>query len=258
MRNSLWRPAAPRRPAAPPNTTLRPAVLAGALALVAALVATGLAPPAGADVEVRLQLPQRAKIDLRGKESVTVAPFLVIAREGETPGPERDVDVEGEFTRYLEKILRRETDLHVVESGPLAFPTYDLEELLEDREFWQDVGERTQADLIVSGSLDFDIQDRTGYRTEEFVSPLDGRTYYRQVLVEQTGFEYDVLMVVVDGVTGRVLYRDNFKDFRSFPSGDVDPVAGMFENLYSLEDRILNVFSQQEVETTRVLFTGGG
>lgn len=213
------------------------------------------AAPAGADVQVLLRLPQKAKLDLRGKESVTVVPFLVIAREGEGQGPEQDIDVEVEFTRYLEKILRRETDLRVVEPGPVNYPTFDLEQLLEDQEFWRDVGERIQADLVVFGSLDFDIQDRTGYRTEEFVSPLDGRTYFRQVLVEQTGFEYDILMFVVDGGTGRVLYRDNFKDFRSFPSGDVDPIAGMFENLYSLEDRILGVFTQKEVEARRVLFT---
>lgn len=231
--------------------TLRTLALPVLLALAGAL----LAPPASADVKVRLRLPQKAKLDLRGKDSVTVVPFLVIAREGERQGPEQDVDVEVEFTRYLEKILRRETDLRVVEPGPVSYPTFDLEQLLEDREFWRDVGERIQTDLVVFGSLDFDIQDRTGYRTEEFTSPLDGRTYYRQVLVEQTGFEYDILMYVVDGESGRVLYRDNFKDFRSFPSGDVDPIAGMFENLYSLEDRILSVFTQKEVEAQRVLFT---
>lgn len=214
------------------------------------------AAPASAEVEVKLRLPQRAKLDLRGKDSVTVTPFLVVAQEGETSGVERDVDVEGEFTRYLEKILRRETDLRVVEPGPISYPAIDLERLVEEREFWQDLGERLQADLLVAGSLDFDIQDRTGYSTQEFVSPLDGRTYYRQVLVEQTGFEYDILMVVMDGRTGRLLYRDNFKDFRSFTTGNVDPVAGMFENLYALEDRILSVFTQKDVETTRVLFTG--
>jgi hypothetical protein len=222
------------------------------LALVLAPLAAG---PALADVEVLLKLPQRAKLDLRGKETATVLPFLVVAEEGETPGPERDIDVEPEFTRYLAKILRRETDLRVVEPGPVAYPTYDLERLLEDRDFWRDLGERIQADLLVFGNLDFDIQDRSGYQTEEFVSPIDGRTYYRQVLVEQTGFEYDILMFVIDGATGRVVYRDNFKDFRSFPSGDVDPIAGMFENLYSLEDRILSVFTQKEVEARRVLFT---
>jgi hypothetical protein len=29
----------------------------------------------------------------------------------------------------------------------------------------------------------------------------------------------------------------------------------MFENLLSLEDRILNVFTQKEVEASRILFT---
>ena len=223
--------------------------------LLSFLLALGAALPAAAQVEVRLKLPQRAKLDLRGKETVTVVPFLVVAEEGETPGPERDVDVEAEFTRYLEKILRRETDLRLVEAGPVGYPTFDLDALLENADFWRDLGERVQADLLVFGNLDFDVQDRTGYQTEEFVSPIDGRTYYRQVLVEQTGFEYDILMFVIDGATGRVVYRDNFKDFRSFPSGDVDPIAGMFENLYSLEDRILSVFTQKEVETRRVLFT---
>jgi hypothetical protein len=223
--------------------------------LLSFLLALGAALPAQAQVEVRLKIPQRAKLDLRGKETVTVVPFLVVAEEGETPGAERDVDVEAEFTRYLEKILRRETDLRLVEAGPVGYPTYDLDPLLENAGFWRDLGERVQADLLVFGNLDFDIRENTGYRTEEFVSPIDGRTYYRQVLVEETGYRYDILMLVIDGGTGRVLYRDNFVDFRSFQTGDVDPIAGMFENLYSLEDRILSVFSQQEVEARRLLFT---
>jgi hypothetical protein len=233
----------------------RTTAFAAASVALLALAAAVTAPPAVADVEVPLRLPQAAKLDLRGKDSVAVTPFLVVAQEGETQGPEQDVDVEGEFLRYLEKILRRETDLDVIEPGPVNYPTFDLEQLIENSRFWQDLAERLQVDLLVAGSLDFDIQDRTGYRTQEFTSPIDNRTYYRQVLVEQTGFEYDILMVVMDGATGRLLYRDNFKDFRSFPTGDVDPVAGMFENLYSLEDRILSVFTQNEVETTRILFT---
>lgn len=235
------------------STSRRPLPLLTLLVVVLLSMVAG--EPARAEVEVRLTLPQRAKLDLRGKDSVVVTPFLVVAEEGETPGPERDVDVEGEFLRYLEKILRRETDLRVLEPGPVSYPSFDLEQLVENERFWQDLAERLQVDLLVAGSLDFDIQDRTGYRTQEFVSPVDGRTYYRQVLVEQTGFEYDILMVVMDGATGRLLYRDNFKDFRSFPTGDVDPVAGMFENLYALEERILSVFTQNEVETTRILFT---
>jgi hypothetical protein len=117
------------------------------------------------------------------------------------------------------------------------------------------VGERAQADLIVAGSLDFDVQDKSGYRTEEYVSPFDGRVYYRQVLVEQTGFDYDILMMVFDGRTGDRLFYDNFKDFKQFEGEGADPLRGMFENLISLEDRIVGVFTQKSVETSRLLLT---
>lgn len=228
--------------------------------LVAMLVLVSLAALAApralrAEVEVKLKLPQRAKIDLQGKETVAVAPFVVVTKEGQESPAGRDVDIEREFTRFLEKLLRRETDLRVVETGPVELPTFDLDDLLSRKAFWEDLGARAQADLLVTGSLDFDVQDRSGYRTEEFVSPLDGRTYYRQVLVEQTGFEYDILLVVVDGRSGEVLYRDNFKDFQNFQSDEVDAISGMFENLFALEDRIVNVFTQKEVEASRTLFT---
>jgi hypothetical protein len=226
------------------------------LPLFVALLAVAL-PALAATVEVKLKLPQRARLDLQDRETITVAPFVVVSQEGE--GEERlqgrNIDVQKEFERYLLKVLRRETELEVIEPGPVDYPTFDFEQLGKQQDFWRALGERTQADLILAGGLDFDIQDRTGYRTEEYVSPFNGRTYYRQVLVEQTGFEYDILMHVYDGRTGQLIYQDNFKDFQSFEGESADPLLGMFENLFSLEDRILGVFTQKEVEASRTLFT---
>lgn len=223
------------------------------LAVAVALFASAGA--AAAQVQVKLQLPQRARLDLHGKESIAVAPFLVVSQEEQDSTRNRSLDVEKEFERYLTKVIRRETDLKIVEGGSsVDYPSFDLDQLATDRELWKSVGDRLQADLIVMGSLDFDVQDRSGYRTQEFTSPWDGRTYYRQVLVEQTGFEYDILMLVFDGTNGELLLRDNFKDFQSFANESTDPFQGMFENLLSLEDRIVGVFTQKEVEATRVLF----
>jgi len=208
-----------------------------------------------AAVEVRLKLPVRARLDLQGRRTIAAAPFLVVSREGGESPAAGTIDVQREFERYLLKILRRETQLKVVESGPVDYPTFDLELLARDQDFWRALGERLQSDLILADSLDFDVQDKSGYRTEEYVSPFDGRTYYRQVLVEQTGFEYDIVMMVFDGKTGERLYFDNFKDFKQFEGEKADPLAGMFENLISLEDRIVGIFAQKTVEATRVLLT---
>lgn len=230
-------------------------ILVLTLCLVGLMAVPSAEPLLAGTVEVRLTLPQRAKLDLQGRKSVAVTPFIVVSQEGESGFQGQSIDVQEEFERYLLKTLRRETDLTTLESGPVDFPTFDLNQLAREKAFWRALGERTQADLLLAGGLDFDIQDRTGYRTEEFVSPFDGQTYYRQVLVEQTGFEYDILMQVYDGKTGELLYSDNFKDFQSFEGESVDPLQGMFENLYSLEDRIVGVFTQKEIEASRVLYT---
>jgi len=226
--------------------------LGWSLLTAAALAAAPL--HAGA-LEVRLNLPVRSRIDIEDRKTVAIAPFLVVSKEGEDEAALRNVDVEKEFARYLTKLIKRESSLKLVESGNVDYPSFDLELLSRNQDFWRALGERTQADLIVAGSLDFDVQDRTGYRTEEYVSPFDSRTYYRQVLVEQTGYEYDIVMQVYDGRTGERLYSDNFKDFKKSEGERADPLAGMFENLYSLEDRIVGIFAEREVEATRVLFT---
>lgn len=223
-----------------------------AFALLGLLAATAVE----AVVEVRLRLPVRARLDLAGRKTVAAAPFLVVSREGSGESPRgTSIDVQREFERYLVKVLRRETTLKVLESGPVDYPTFDLDLLAQNRDFWRGLGEKLQADLVVAGSLDFDVQDKSGYRTEEYVSPFDGRTYYRQVLVEQTGFDYDIVLMVFDGRTGERLYFDNFKDFKQFEGEKADPLAGMFENLISLEDRIVGVFTQKTVEATRILMT---
>jgi hypothetical protein len=220
------------------------------------LAALAVAPMAEAGVsEIRLQLPQRARIDLTGKRSLTIVPFLVVSQEGSEGVRGRNIDVQREFERYLTKVLRRDTALKVLPSGPVEYPVFDSERLAREQDFWAAVGDRAQADLILAGSLDFDVQDRTGYRTEEYTLPYDGRTYQRQVLVEQTGFEYDILMQVYDGRSGKLLHAVNFKDFQNFEGQDADPLKGMFENLYALEDRIVNIFVQKTVEAARVLFT---
>lgn len=229
--------------------TGRPLGLAGLLVVVAAAAASA------ASVEVEFLVPVRAQLDLRDKETVTILPFLIATEEGEAPIERRGVNVQEEFENYLRRLLRRRTQLKFVEAPAIDYPSYDLATLARDADFWRVVGERSQSDLILTGSLDFDVQDRSGYRTEEYVSPFDGRTYYRQVLVEHTGFEYDIVMQVYDGANGVLLHSDNFKDFRQFEGEGSDPLAGMFENLRALEDRIAGVFAKKEVPTTRLLFT---
>lgn len=222
----------------------------------ATLVVLLLAGPALAGVrEVELKLPVRAKLAVAGQERVYVGPFL-----RESAGDEGSVqlgfDVAGEFERYLRRLLRKETRFNVVPAIEGVRPaSSDPLTVANDSEFWRQLGSQTQADLIVAGSIDFQVQDRSGYKTEEYVSPIDGRTYYRQVLVEQTGFAYDILLNIYDGRTGKLVLQEPLKDFQERPERNFDEFTGMFANLFAMENRLIGVFVPRTIKSKRLLFT---
>lgn len=230
------------------------------LSLVVALAVAAWLPPsdvfAGVS-QVRLKLPLKPRLPLRGNERVALAPFLLVA-DADKARDKRlaNVDLQAEFHRFLKKQMEKKTKLEVIETpADVKLPTQSLVDLGRATEFWISVGAATGAEVIVSGSLEFRVEDRSGYKTEEYVSPINGQTYYRQVYVEQTGFLFDIVFLVLDGRSGEKLLQDEFKDFRQAGGRKADELQGLFENLFSLENQILNLFVSREREADRYIFT---
>src|SRR5438270_7567879 len=71
--------------------------------VLATLLALAALPAFGGSVEVKLKLPQRARLDLQGRKSIAVVPFLVVSQEGAEKIKGRNIDVQKEFDRYLVK-----------------------------------------------------------------------------------------------------------------------------------------------------------
>lgn len=223
-----------------------------AIVLAAALVP--LAAFAGV-LEVKLKLPVKPKLQISGDEKIAIAPF-VIANNGERKSDRASkIDVQSEFQRYLRKQLTKSTKLRLVDVPPTKLPGPDMKALEANRDFWKEIGSKTGADYVVSGIVDFDINDKSGYRTEEYTSPADGRTYYRQVLVETTGFVFDIDIAIFNGDTGEKVLEENFRDFKEFDQRNYDEILGLFENLRSLEAQLVGIFVSQETSASRYVFT---
>jgi hypothetical protein len=227
---------------------MRPARL-----VLAMMVAAGAA-HAGVR-EVELALPVRSKLALSGHERIYVGPF-VRERKGDEKRHELAFDVAAEFERYIRKLLRKESKFVILPPlDGVRPPTVDPLRLAKEAEFWRAIGTQSGADYVVAGSIDFDVQDRTGLKTEEYESPIDGRKYYRQRMVEQTGFSYDILLNVYDGRTGALVFGQPLKDFQEKPERNFDEFTGMFSNLFALENQLIGVFVPRTVKTKRLLFT---
>jgi hypothetical protein len=207
--------------------------------------------------EVKLRLPLRPKLAVTGRERISLAPFLVASKLSDKKDAPRykDLDLDAEFRRYLGKQLGKRTKMTVV-TMPLdvRLPSQNLKDLGEAADFWRGVGTRTGADILVTGIVDFRVENKSGYRAEEYRSPIDNRIYYRQVLVESTGFTFDVTVIALDGHTGLKLFQENFRDTKEKNRRATDELVGLFENLFSLENQLLGLFVVREREANRYVF----
>jgi len=226
---------------------MRRIVFAAALLLAPVVLQAGV-------FEASLTLPVRPRLALSEGTHVAIAPFVIVVAAEDKADRASKVDVQQEFSRYLKKKLEKETPLVIIDASTSPLPTSDARELAANKDFWKGIAAKTGADYVLSGSIDFDIEDKSGYKTEEYTSPVDGRTYYRQVLVENTGFVFDIVLAVFDGDTGEKVAEENFRDFKQFDGRNYDELMGLFENLRSMEKQILSIFVSQETTSTRYLF----
>ncbi|PYQ29233.1 MAG: hypothetical protein DMF56_13255 [Acidobacteria bacterium] len=223
-------------------------------ATILALLAIAVSAFAGV-MEVKLKLPVKPKLKITGDERIAIAPFIIASKGEKKSDRAAKVDVQSEFNRYLRKQLNKSTKLKIVDVPQTRLPGTDMKSLEGARDYWKDLGARTGADFIVTGIVDFDINDKSGYRTEEYTSPADGRTFYRQVLVESTGFVFDIDLAVFNADTGEMVLEENFRDFKEFDQRNYDEILGLFENLRALETQLVGIFVSQETSAARYMFT---
>lgn len=207
--------------------------------------------------EVKLRLPLRPKLAVTGRERLSLAPFLVASKLSERKESQRvkDLDLDLEFRRYLGKQIARRTKMNVVTMpADVKLPSTELKALGEASAYWKEFGARVGADVLLSGIVDFRVEDKSGYKTQEYQSPIDGRTYYRQDFVESTGFTFEVTVLAFDGRTGAKLFQETFKDQKEKSRRAADEMVGLFENLFSLENQLLGLFVVREREANRYVF----
>jgi hypothetical protein len=221
--------------------------------LVALLLASSALAVAGSK-EMRINLFIEPELDLDGSEKIYIGPVLIEPRENEESSS-MDLEASREFDDFLRKILRRRTRLDVVPTVDVALPTSNPQSLAEMTDFWVDLGEATDADYIVAAAIDVKVLDRAGYNTEEYISPTDGKTYFRQVLVEETGYNFDILLMVFNGDTGEQVMTEQITDFKERSERKLQQHEDMFSDLYNLENRLLGVFVPRGVVTKRTLYT---
>ena len=230
--------------------------------------------------EIPLETPIRPKLDVSSFERILVAGFIA--------GGTEDVDGNIETTRLLRSQLRNQSDMRVIDSDVLPlvevasedFAASDVagdeegaregpapiledadlepyEHLFADAEYWKQIGEEYQQPLIVTGTVMFAPQERSGIvqRDQEVYDSFGRRSVVPvRTYMERKGFVLKPRFVFIDGRTGAVLYSENFREEILYNANHTSPaLSSYFELMDRLLPSFLSTLSTQTIRGTRVL-----
>jgi hypothetical protein len=227
--------------------------------------------------EIPIETPIRPKLDVSAFQRVLVAGFIA--------GGTEDVDGNLETTRLLRSQLRTKSEMRVIDSDVLplmdvatesratggtpadssAVPAAiredeDLEpyeHLFADVEYWKRIGEEYQQPLIVTGTVMFAPQARSGIvqRDQEVYDSFGRRRVVPvRTYMERKGFVLKPRFVFIDGRTGTVLHSENFREEVLYNANQTSPaLSSYFELMDRLIPSFLSTLSSQTIKGSRVL-----
>lgn len=253
---------------------------AGARTVVSFVVIAALSGCSASYLEVPIETPIQPKLDIRPFSRVFVAGFATTGSE--------DVDGSLEAVRLLRSQLRNKGTLRVVDADAIALtdlvardetpngaagtapaaaapqvePTDDAafapyEKVFADKEYWKKVGEELQQPLIVTGTISFRPQQRSGFvqRERETFDPLGRRIVQpERTYMERKGFVLRPSFIFIDGRTGEQLHTETFREEVLYNANQTTPaLSSFFELMDRLLPAFLNTLSAQKVRGSRTL-----
>jgi hypothetical protein len=235
--------------------------------------------------EVSIETPIQPKLDISAFQRVLVAGFIA--------GGSEEVDTNLETVRLLRSQLRTKADLKVIEAdvlplmevasqpgsapqagdhaaGNTAPPDAQQSRHIRDEkalevydpvfanvEYWKKIGEEFQNPLIVTGTILFEPNSRSGYvQTEQETYDAFGRRVIAPVRAyrERKGFILRPKFIFIDGRTGATLYSETFREEVLYNQDQNTPaLSSYFELMDRLIPSFLGTLSSQKVKGTRIL-----
>jgi len=227
-------------------------------------------------LDIPIETPIQPKLDVRPFSRVFVAGFVSAGTD--------DVDGNLETVRLLRSQLRNKGALRVIDADALAlrdllttdpdaaaaaapaqagsevsdemtFAAY--EKIFADKDYWKKVGEEMQQPLIVTGTILFRPQQRSGFvqRERETFDALGRRVVQpERTYMERNGFILRPSFVFIDGRTGETLHTETFREEILYNANQTTPpLSSFFELMDRLLPSFLNTLSAQKVRGSRTL-----
>jgi hypothetical protein len=204
----------------------------------------------GSPSQVLIKHPKR-ETPLSGKyKRVYIAGFSPIKQE--MP------NLNFETTEYFRSELRKYTLYDVLPLEELQLPSDEDEffELVDNSKFWQDLGSRVGADLLVYGRVNFYAEPSDGFYPYEYRDYRTGDYRTAQLLVQRTAMTIELDLFFHDASTGEIVHEESFGQTIVY-RGRLDPTLQAFYDVMNrILPRFMDILVPREHDAIRFLLKG--
>jgi len=221
------------------------------------------------DVDTNQETVRLLRSQLRSKSSLRVIdadvmPLLEIAQEQSRSAPPESPDA-ATIARESGAAPTADAKTDAKSAAAVALPPRIKEEkdlepyerLFANTSYWKRIGEEYQNPLIVTGTVLFMPQSRSGFVSrdvEEYDSFGRRRVIPTRTYMERKGFMLRPKFVFIDGRSGATMYSESYREEVLYNAQQSTPaLSSYFELMDRLVPNFLSTLSSQKIRGTRVL-----
>jgi hypothetical protein len=179
--------------------------------------------------------------------------------------PVREGNVAGPASAASDRSGERATDRPSNGAQPTPLPQHikdekdiePYERLFANTAYWKKIGEEYQNPLIVTGTVLFMPNSRSGFVSRD-VEEIDSfgrrRVVPTRTYMDRKGFILRPKFVFIDGRTGATMYQESYREEVLYSAQQNTPaLSSYFELMDRLVPNFLSTLSSQKIRGTRVL-----
>ena len=210
-------------------------------------LALAVSPALAGAMRVNINLPLPPRLDASGVQTILVVRFLA--------NDHPDITLSEEMVDALRAALEKHTPFRILDVEPPNIPEQNLGDLLRNKEYWQEIGRRYGADLILSGEVGFESADRSGFIREDYVSPVTGQRLQRTRYAERESFDLALDLVFIWGKSCELAYQDTYDEEALYDEKGADHLQVLYDLVSRLEPDIVGILTSRWRSEVRYLFT---
>ena len=202
--------------------------------------------------------PRQVLIKHPKRETAMSGKYRRVYIAGFAPVQEDAENLNFETTEFLRSELRKYTAYDVIPLEELSLPSDEDEffDLIDDTEFWRNLGIKVGADLIITGRVDFYNEMSDGIYPYEYRDRYTGEYRTAQLMVPRTAFTVELELYFHNTSSGDVVHEESFGQTIVY-RGRLDlTLQAFFDVMNRIIPRFMDILVPREHDAIRFLVKG--